>query len=326
MQRVRRKLLLCALSAFMCGTSCAAFAQEDRWPAKPVRLIVTFPPGGSSDLIARLIAPKLAAALGQQFIVDNRAGADGMIGSEFVAKAAPDGYTFLISNVGPQGIAQSLYRKIRYDALRDFTHIAHLGAIAHVLVVTTSFPVQNLPAFVKLARAKPGEINFGSGGPINHLTGELLNAKAGIKLTHVPYKGTAASIIEVRGGMVPAAIAPLPATIEMMRAKQLRALAVTSAQRSPLAPEVPTFVELGYPDLVVENWVGISGPAKLRDDLVNRMAAESRNLMNAPELRSRFNELGVGLQFKGPEEYTAYVRAEIEKWRAIVVSSGAQVE
>jgi len=317
--------LLCA-TTFAWGVTSAAFAQQERWPNKPVRLVVTFPPGGASDVVARIIAVKLSASLGQPFLVDNRPGADGMIGSEAVSKAAPDGHVLLISNVGPQGIAQTLYRDIRYDAINDFTHIAHLGAIAHVLVVGAAFPAKNLQEFVQIAKTQPGKVDFGSGGPINQLTGELLKAKAGIQITNVPYKGTGQVLTELRGGMIPSAVLPLPSAIELMRAQQLRALAVTSAQRSPLAPDVPTFVELGYPDIVVENWVGISAPAKLRDDIVRRLVAEIGQLLAAEDVRAKMRQVGMTVQFKGPGEFTRYVRAEIEKWRSIIISSGMKIE
>ncbi len=308
------------------GIAPFAFAQQDAWPAKPVRLVVTFPPGGSSDVIARLIAPKLSAALGQPFIVDNRAGGDGMIGSEAVAKAAPDGYTLLISNVSPQGINQTLHRNIRYDSLKDFTHIAHIGAIPHVLVVNPTFAAKTLQEFVQLAKAQPGKTDFGAGGPINQLTGELLNAKAGIRITHIPYKGTGPALTDLRGGTIPSAVVPLPAANEFLKASQLRALAVTSAKRSPLAPDVPTFVELGYPDLVVENWVGLSGPAKLRPEIVKRLAEEVRKALSSADLRNKSIELGMTLDFKGSEEFTRYVGNEIEKWRSVILSSGVKIE
>jgi tripartite-type tricarboxylate transporter receptor subunit TctC len=303
-----------------------ASAQQDRWPAKPVRLVVTFPPGGSSDVLARLLAPKLTGAFGQQFVVDNRPGADGMIGSEAVARAAPDGYTLLISNVSPQGINQTLYRSIRYDALKDFTHIAHFGAIPHILVVTPGFAAKTLQEYVQLAKAQPGKLDFGAGGPINQLTGELLKAKAGIQIVHIPYKGTGPLLTELRGGQVPSAVLPVPAASEFLRAKQLRGLAVTSARRSPLAPDVPTFVELGYPDLVVENWVGLSGPAKLAPDVVKGLAEEVQKALGSPDFRDKAAELGLTVDFKGPEEFSRYVAAEIEKWRSIIVSSGVKIE
>lgn len=326
MKRSGKWIQLLTAALFACGTAPLATAQPARWPVKPVKLVVTFPPGGSSDVIARLLAPKLSAALGQQFIVDNRPGADGMIGSEAVARATPDGYTLLISNVGPQGINQTLYRGIRYDALKDFTHIAHFGGIPHILVVNPAFPPKSLQEFVQFAKAQPGKVDFGAGGPINQLTGELLKAKAGIQITYVPYKGTGPALTELRGGMIPSAVVPLPAASEFLRARQLRGLAVTSAKRSPLAPGVPTFVELGYPDLVVENWVGLSGPAKLRPDIVKRLSDEIQKALGSPDMRDKAIELGMTIDFSGPEEFSRYVATEIERWRSIIVSSGVKIE
>jgi len=326
MRLSRTWLQLLGVTLLAHGVAPVATAQQDSWPTKPIRLVVTYPPGGSSDVLARLIAPKLSAALGQQFIVDNRPGADGMIGSEAVAKAAPDGYTLLISNVGPQGINQTLYRSIRYDALKDFTHIAHFGAIPHILVVSPAFPAKNLPEFIQLARAQPGKLDFGAGGPINQLTGELLKAKAGIQITHIPYKGTGPLLTDLRGGQIPSAVVPVPAASEFMRAQQLRGLAVTSVRRSPLAPDVPTFAEQGYPDLVVENWVGLSGPAKLRPDVVKRLAEEVRKALASADIRDKATELGMTIDFKGPEDFSRYVAAEIERWRSIIASSGVKIE
>lgn len=312
---------------FAVGAAAAASlgAQPAPWPAKPVRLVVTFPPGGASDVVARLIAAKLSAALGQPFIVENRAGADGMTGSESVARAAPDGHVLLMSNVGPQGIAQTLYRDIRYDAIADFTHIAHLGAIAHVLVVAPAF-AKSLQEFVAIARARPGKVDFGSGGPINQLTGEMLKAKAAISITNIPYKGTGQVMTELRGGTIPSAVVPLPSALEFMRAQQLRALAVTSAKRSALAPDVPTFAEAGYPDIVAENWVGVSGPARLPGEVAARLAPAIEKVLLDEEIRSKMHAVGMTVQFKGPEEFTRYVGEEIQKWRGIISASGVKIQ
>ena len=315
-----------ALLGGLSAIASPCLAQSERWPVKPVRLVVTFPPGGASDVVARLLVPRLAGG-GSQWLVDNRPGADGMIGAEAVARAPADGYTLLMANVGPQAIAPALHRKVvRYDATRDFTYIAHVGANAHVLLINPSLPVQSLKEFIALAKRRPGEINFGAGGPINQLTGELLKTKAGIRINYVPYKGAAMVVQELRGGQIPAAVAPLPGNAALLQAGSLRALAVTSAQRAPLAPNVPTFVELGWPDLIVENWVGVAAPAKLSPEIAGRIAADVEKALAAPELRQRMSEIGITPLFMGSAPFERYVAKESERWRAIVSTTGVQAE
>lgn len=320
----RRLSALTALTLIAVATEGAA--QSDRWPTKPVRIIVTFPPGGASDVAARLLAPRLAGN-GPQWLVDNRAGGDGMIGAELVARAPADGYTLLMANVGPQAIAPAMHRKTaRYDALRDFTYIAHVGANAHVLLVNPSLPARTLNEFIALAKKRPGEINFGAGGPINQLTGELLKTKAAIHINYVPYKGAALVVQELRGGQIPAAVAPLPGNVTQIQAGTLRALAVTSARRSPLAPEIPTFAELGFPDLVVENWIGIAGPPKLNPDIAARIATDVERALAAPDLRQRMLEVGITPAFMGGTAFERYAAKEIERWRVIVNTAGAHAD
>jgi len=322
----RRKISSALALATLCTAMPHVNAQSERWPAKPVRLVVTFPPGGASDVVARLLAPRLAGS-GPQWLVDNRPGADGMIGAEAVARAAADGYVLLMANVGPQAIAPAMHRKtVRYDAQRDFTYIAHLGANAHVLLVNPSLPTRTLKDFIALAKKRPGEINFGAGGPINQLTGELLKAKAGITMNYVPYKGAAMVVQELRGGQIPAAVAPLPGNVAQLQAGSLRALAVTSAQRSPLAPDIPTFAELGYAGLIVENWVGIAAPAKLNADIAARIAADVEKALATPDLRQRMNEVGITPRYMNSSQFEQYVSKEIERWRAIVNATGVQAE
>jgi tripartite-type tricarboxylate transporter receptor subunit TctC len=305
-----------------------AAAQDARWPSRPVKIVVTFPPGGTSDLVARLLAPRLSTSFGQQFIVENRPGGAGIIGADVVAKSAPDGHTLLISTVGSHGIAPTLNRNIKYDAMADFAHIALIGSTAHVLLVSPKLPAKSLQEFIALAKSKPGKIDFGSGGTgtINHIAGELFKTKAGIDITHVSYKGSGAAITDLRGNTIPAAFDALPANVGMIRSGELRALAITSAQRSPLAPQVPTFAEQGFPDVIVDNWVGLSGPARLPDDPVKRLASEMQKALEATDVRAKMQEWGMTITYKGPAEFTSFVRADIARWRPVVVASGAQVD
>jgi tripartite-type tricarboxylate transporter receptor subunit TctC len=305
-----------------------AVAQDARWPSRPVKIVVTFPPGGTSDLVARLLAPKLSTAFGQQFIVENRPGAAGIIGSDVVAKAAPDGYTLLVSTVGSHGIAPTLNRNIKYDAIADFTHIALIGSTAHVLLVNPKLPAKSLQEFIALAKSQPGKIDFGSGGTgtINHIAGELFKTKAGIDITHVSYKGSGAAITDLRGNTIPAAFDALPANVGMIRSGELRALAITSVQRSPLAPQIPTFAEQGFPEVTVDNWVGLSGPARLPAEPVKRLAAELQTVLQTPDVQQKMQEWGMTISYKGPDEFTSFVRADIARWRPVVIASGAQVD
>ncbi|MBL8382695.1 MAG: tripartite tricarboxylate transporter substrate binding protein [Burkholderiales bacterium] len=317
---------LAALLALAPGA--AAVAQDARWPSRPIRLVVTFPPGGTSDLVARLIAPKLSAALGQQVVVENRPGAGGIVGADAVAKAAPDGYTLVVSTVGSHGIGPTLNRNIRYDAVTDFSHLVLIGAVPHVLLVNPRFPARNLAELVAAARAQPGRINYGSGGSgsINHVTGELFKARAGIDLVHVPYKGSGAAITDLRGFTIPVAVDALPANLGLIRSGELRALGITSRERSPLAPEVPTFVEQGFADLVVDNWIGISGPARLPEDIARRLVAETEKAVAAADVRDKLREWGMAITVKANAEFAAFVRADIAKWRPVIIASGAQVD
>jgi tripartite-type tricarboxylate transporter receptor subunit TctC len=324
---------IAALRSFLALTALAAVAapaaaQDARWPSRPVKIVVTFPPGGTSDLVARLVAPKLSTAFGQQFIVENRPGAAGIIGSDVVAKSPPDGQTLLISTVGSHGIAPTLNRNIKYDAAADFTHIALIGSTAHVLLVSPKVPAKSLQEFIALAKAKPGKIDFGSGGTgtINHIAGELFKTKAGIDITHVSYKGSGAAITDLRGNTIPAAFDALPANVGMIRSGELRALAITSSQRSPLAPQIPTFAEQGFPDVIVDNWVGLSGPARLPAEPVKRLASEMQKSLEATDVREKMQEWGMTVSYKGPADFTSFVRADILRWRPVVIASGAQVD
>ncbi len=312
--------------------ACAALAgaahAQDAWPTRPVKIVVTFPPGGSSDLVARLLAPKLQAALGQPFIIENRPGGAGIIGSDAVAKAAPDGYTLVVSNPGSHSIAPTLNRNIKYDAMADFTHVAMIGSIPHVLLANPKFEAQDVKTVVALAKKSPGRFDFGSGGTgtINHVIGELFKAKAGVSLTHIPYKGSAAAIVDLRGNMVPLAVDALPANMGAIRNGDLRALAITSPKRSPLAPEIPTFTELGYPEVVAENWVGFSAPARLPEPIARRLSQEVEKALALPEVREKMADWGMVVAYRNPADFSAFVRADIARWKPVIISSGAQID
>lgn len=325
-----KRICSCAIFALavILAMPLIATGQEGVWPARAIKLVVTFPPGGTSDLVARLIAPRLSVALGQQVVVENRPGAGGIVGADAVAKSAPDGYTLVVSTVGSHGIGPTLNRNIKYDAVADFTHLTLIGAVPHVLLVNPKMPVKNLQELVALARAQPGRINYGSGGSgsINHVTGELFRSRAKVDIVHVPYKGSSAAITDLRGFTIPVAVDALPANLGLIKSGELRALAITSPQRSPLAPEVPTFVEQGFADVVVDNWIGISGPARLPEDVSRRLVAETGKILAMPDVREKLREWGMAMTVRTMSDFSAFVRADIAKWRPVIVDSGAQID
>ena len=324
-RRARHAMLALGLA---CLTGGAPVQAQERWPTKPVRLIVTFTPGGTSDLVARLLGPKYSAAFGQSFVVDNVPGAGGIIGADRAAKAAPDGYTLVISSVGPHGIGPTLNRNIKYDAVADFTHVALLGATPHVLLVNPKFAARNLADLTRLARAAPGKINYASGGTgtINHIMGELIKSAGKFDMVHIPYKGSAPAMIDLLANTVPVGVDALPANIGRIKSGELRALAISSRERSPLAPEIPTFVEQGLPDVVVENWVGLSGPAHMPDDISRRLADETAKILTLPDVQDKLREWGVAVTYRRGADFTSFVRADVAKWRPVILASGAQVD
>jgi tripartite-type tricarboxylate transporter receptor subunit TctC len=324
---VMRRFPWC-MFVMLLGVLAGPAAAQERWPSRPIKFVITFPPGGTSDLVARLIAPRLSVALGQQVVVENRPGAGGIVGADAVAKSPADGYTLLMSTVGSHGIGPTLNRNIRYDAVADFTHLALIGAVPHVLLANPRLPAKSLKELADLSHAQPGRLNYGSGGTgsINHVTGELIKTRLKIDMTHVPYKGSSAAVTDLRGATIPLAVDALPANLAMIRSGELRALAITSAKRSPLAPEVPTFVELGYPDILVDNWVGISAPARLPEDIGRRITAEVEKVLAQPEVREKLQEWGMALGQRTGADFTAFVRADIARWRPVILSSGAQVD
>jgi len=302
-----------------------AFAQT--WPAKPVRLVAPFTAGGPVDITARILAQKLTDAWGQQVVVDNRAGASGMIGAELVAKSPPDGYTLLVSS-SIHVIVPSLFAKMGYDPLRDFAPVTVVSSSPLLLVVTPSLPVKNIREFVALAKARPGELSFASSGSgsSTHLTAELYKTATGTKMVHVPYKGQSQALTDVISGQVPFMFNSLPPVLEFVKAKRLRALGITAAQRFNALPEVPTFAESGYKDLVTGSWYAVWAPAKTPETLITRLNADIVKVVNLPEVRSRILELGGEPIGNTPAEFDAFQKAEAARWAKVVKESGAKAE
>ena len=300
-------------------------AAQSTYPTRALRWIVPFPAGGPSDVLARVIGQKLAESWGQQVVIDNRSGAGGNIGTDMVAKAAPDGYTLLMGYVGPLAINPSLYRKMPYDTLRDF---ASVTAIASSTLVLAAHPSTNLKSVKELvARAKTAPLGFasaGSGTPA-HLAGELINAMAGIKMQHVSYKGAAPVVTELLGNQVPLGIAALPAVIQHVKAGRLNALGVSSPQRSIFAPDVPTISESGLPGYEVENWQGLLVPTGTPQAIINKLHGETVRILQTVDAKERLYNQGFEVGTNTPQQFAAYLKVDIQKWAKLVKSSGASV-
>src|SRR5712692_10446709 len=303
----------------------ASLAQE--YPSRPVRMVVPFSPGGSTDTLARIVGQKLTERTGQPVIIENRAGAGGNIGAEQVARSAPDGYTLLLGGV-PQAISASLYSKLPYDLARDLAAIAEVASFPSAIVLHPSLPANSVKELIALARARPGQLSFGSAGvgSPNQLALELFQTAAGIRMVHVPYKGSGQLIGDLLAGQVQLASMGLPVAMPHVQSGKLRAIAVTGAARSSLLPEVPTVGEAGLPGFEVTSWYGVFGPAGLPADIVVKLNSEIGSAVTAPDVKERLAALGAEPSVKAPDQFARYVRQEITKWAKVVKDSGAKAE
>ena len=317
------RAVVLAAAALSCG---AAWPQA--WPSKPVRIVVPFAPGGTADTLGRLVAQKLTESLKENFIIENRGGAGGVIGSELVAKAAPDGYTLVVSGVASHCIAPAMSKSFPFDPLRDFTHIALFGGPPGVLVINPSLPVQDLTQFIAYAKDQAGKLAYGSpgNGTQGHLIAEQLKQVTGIRMTHVPYKGASLAVADLIAGHVPVTSTTLTTAATQIKAGRARALAVSSAKRVPEFPDIPTFAELGYPELTASIWFSLSGPAGMPADIVNRLNAEVRRTLQLPDVRDRLKPEGIEPGDLDPQQFTAFVAAELKRWAPVVRASGAKVD
>jgi tripartite-type tricarboxylate transporter receptor subunit TctC len=292
-----------------------------------VRIIVTFSPGGSSDIVARLMAIPLQAELGQPMIVDNKPGAGGTIGALEAANAAPDGYTLLLSNSAPISISPAMQDQPRYDPVKSFAHVAYIGSVANVFVVHPSVPAKSMGELISWIKAQPNPVNYGSGGigSIGHLVGETMKKDFGLRMEHVGYKGSSPMHNDLLSGTIKLAIDTLPQNVPFMKDGKLRAVAVTSPARAPMAPDVPSVQELGQKKLVAENFLGLSGPAGLPREVVNRVHAATKKSLADPKVMQRLAELGVQSRDMSTEEFTAFVAAQVKDWYQPVKDSGAKL-
>jgi len=313
---------------FPAGIALAAtLAAAQPYPAKPVRIIVPFPPGSGADITTRLFAPRLSEALGQPFVVENRAGAAGNIGAEAVARAAPDGYTLLTA---PASIAigQTLYQKLPFDLARDFQPVAMLASVPFVLVVHPSLPVKSVKEFIAFARSRPGQVNYAStgNGSSPHLTAEMLRMQARIDVVHVPYKGTPQAVTDLLTGQVSFMFANALSVLPQVNAGRLRALGVTSAKRSAASPQLPTVAESGLPGFESGTWFAVLAPAGAPREAVTRLGAEIAKLTQHPDIREKLSAQGAEAVTMTPEQTAAHLRSEVAKWGKVVQASGAKVD
>ena len=316
----RRSLLAAALAASALALPAAASAQQP-WPAKPIRLLVGFAPGGGTDIVARTLAPKLSELLGQQVIVENRAGAAGVIAADAVAKAAPDGYTLLAGHANSNAIAPHVQPKIPFDPIADFTPITYIGYVPNVLVVNPKVPANSVEELVALAKAKPGTLTYASSGvgSTQHLAGALFNRISGTSMNHVPYKGSGAAIVDLVAGQVDTNFDTMPPVLENIRAGKLRALAISTPKRLPQLADVPTFDEKGIKGFDVTNWYSVMGPKGLPADIVAKLDDAMKKAMADPEIRQKLDPQGV--QFGGPATpaaFAEFIRAENAKYAKLV--------
>jgi tripartite-type tricarboxylate transporter receptor subunit TctC len=300
---------------------------QERWPSRPVRIISSSPPAGASDILSRTIAQALQEQTGQPFVVENRPGAGGVVGSDFVAKSTPDGTTWLTTNVGPQAIFRQLHRNLPYDTRTDFRHVTILGTLPLVLIVGRDQPFRTLADYLSAARARPGAMNFGSGGngTLHHLTGELLNRTLNLSITHVPYRGAQAATADVLGGRIEGMWDSLPSAAPHLRSGAVRALSLSSERRSTAFPEIPTLREQGV-DIVTTNWFGLAGPARLPEEIVQAMYGQLRRALDSAAVKERFSTIGVEAVGEPPEATGRYVLAEIERWSEVVRITGVTMD
>ncbi len=303
-------------------------AAAQTWPNKPIRFVVPFPPGGATDIIARAVSVEISKTLGQQVIIDNRAGAGGNIGTDIVAKSAPDGYTMLMGTVGTHGINVSLYSKLTYDAVKDFAPVTLVANVPNVLEVNPGLPVNSVKELIAYAKANPGKLNFASSGNGTsiHLSGELFKFMTGVDMVHIPYKGSAQAITDLLGGQANLMFDNLPPSLPHIKSGKLRALAVTTRTRSPALPEVPTMEEAGVPGYEASSWFGVLVPAGTPKDIVQRLNNEIVKALNTPALKSSLESQGAVPVGNTPEQFAAHINAEIAKWAKVVKASGAHVD
>ena len=318
--------LSAALVATLGTALSAAHAQSANWPSKPVKIVVTFTPGGAPDTLARVLAEKWGQTLGQSFTVENRPGAGGNIGADYVAKSPGDGNTLLIATVGTHAINPALYSAMPYNHVKDFTPVSFLASTPNMLVVNNSVPAKNVRELIALAKKTP--LNFGSSGSGTsiHLSGELFNTLAGVKMQHIPYKGRAQAVPDLLGGRIALIFDNMPSALPLVKSGDVRALGVTSATRSPAAPDIPTIAESGLPGFEATSWFALMAPAGLPKDVQARINAETMRVLSLPDVREKMALLGLDLAPGSPQALASLILSETAKWASVVKESGAKLD
>jgi len=309
-------------------TSAVSAAENQNYPSKPIRLIAPFAPGGSTDVVARVIGQKLSEAWGTQVVVDNRSGAGGVIGTEMCAKAPPDGYTLCMGTTSTLAVNPNVYRKLPYDPARDFVLVSMVAIGPFVLVVHPGVPANNLKELIALAKSKPGKLTYASSGPagVVHMSGELFKLAAGVDLTHVPFKGGGPAAIAMLSGDVDLMINDLPPVLAHIRTGRLKALAAASAQRSALVPDIPTFAEAGLPGAESASWFGMLVPAGTPAPVVAKINSDLGKVLRSADYKDRLTSVGMEPAFGTPAEFSAYVRQEMAKWAKVAKAANIRIE
>ncbi|MDM0047025.1 tripartite tricarboxylate transporter substrate binding protein [Variovorax dokdonensis] len=329
----RRSVLGACALAWLAATGVAS--AQDAWPSKPVRIVVPFAPGGTTDILARAIAPELSTAFGQQFFVDNRPGAGGNVGAEVVSHAAPDGYTLLMGTVGTHGINRALYPKLPYDPIKDFAPVTLVAAVPNVMEMNAQkakdLNIRNVQDFIKYAKAHPGQFNMASSGSGTsiHLAGELFKSMTGVSMTHIPYKGSGPALLDMVGGNADVMFDNLPSSMAQIKGGKLVALAVTSSKRSSALPDVPTVEEAGGPALKgfeASSWFGLLAPAGTPADVVNRVQQAVAKALDTPAMKEKLQAQGAIPSGNTPAEFAQLIDSEHKKWAKVVKDSGAKVD
>ncbi len=328
---LNRRLVLASAVALLVTTT-PAMAQTG-WPSKPVRIVVPFAPGGTTDILARAVAPELSKAFGQQFVVENKAGAGGNLGADAVAKSAADGYTLLMGTVGTHGINRALYPKLPYDPFADFSAITLVAAVPNVMVIPAELArannIHNVQDFIKLAKSRPGKLNMGSSGNGTsiHLAGELFKSQTGLFMTHIPYRGSGPALLDLVGGQVDVMFDNLPSAMQLIKSGKLKALAVTSLTRSAALPDVPTIEEAaGLRGFEATSWFGLLAPAGTPPDIVNRVQQEVARALNTPAIKEKMLSQGAIPSGNTPTQFASLIESEHKKWAQVVKASGARVD
>ncbi len=318
-----KHFLLIIVAAFVISPAIA-----ETWPTRPIRFIVPFAPGGGGDVVGRIIGQRMSEQLGKPLVIDNRAGGGGTLGCELAAKAAPDGYTLLLGNVGPIAVGPALYPKLAYDPVRDFAPVTMIASFPNLLVANPGLPFKTVPELVAYAKSRPGTLNFASAGAgtSTHLAGELFKSVAGIDVVHVPYKGGAAAMTDIIAGQVAYYFGTMPSSMPLAKAGKLRALAVTSLTRSPAAPEVPTIAESGYPKFETAAWYGLMFPTSTPREIVARTNAATMVVLALPDIRERLVHEGSEPLGSTPAQFGAYIKAEIAKWSGVVKAANLKAD